>query len=93
MAKKRKTRQEKMIADLRRQLATQTPETTSPRVHPNNTYSLSFNKDALQKTPVAGSSTKTINYTYILSDLRKTALLSILAVAVQVVLYLVLVRG
>lgn len=87
MAKKRKTRQEKMLADLRRKLqVTKTPRsvvTTSP------TYSLL----ATQTTPkpaLFNYQLRITNYAYVLSDLKKTAFLTTIALGAQIVLYFVM---
>lgn len=91
MAKKRKTKQAKVIADLRRKLQAQVVPTATP----NEGYSLTvINKPIL--TPPTGLAKnyelRTTNYSYVLSDLRKTALLTIFAIAAQAILYFVLVK-
>ena len=108
MAKKRKTRQEKIIADLRRKLEAQTlyengarpkPLATTPAT-PSTTYSLpdlkpspkiySVNKEPrTQNLARQGASSA---YSYVLSDLKKTAVLTTIAIAAQVVLYFGLMR-
>lgn len=89
MAKKRKTKQAKVIADLRRKLQAQ-----------NEGYSLTaINKPILTlptKNPSASLRAsyelRTMNYSYVLSDLKKTGLLTTLAIAAQAILYFVLVK-
>jgi hypothetical protein len=85
MAKKRKTRQEKVISDLHRQLAVQaTPQIATP-IHP---YSLR----QVGQPVHASTSPKPETHAYVLSDLRKTLLLTAIAIASQFVLYVVLTR-
>ncbi len=103
MAKKRKTKQAKVIADLRRKLQAQ----VVPQAIPNEGYSLTTVKPILtlpiknpsasfdyaqDKSLRASYALKTINYSYVLSDLRKTVLLTIVALAAQAILYFVLVK-
>ena len=83
MAKKRKTRQEKIIADLRRQLNTQETQAKEKTVS-TGLYSLPQTKSFQQvtnKKPIAN------NYTYVISDLRKTVLFTIIALAAQIAIY------
>ncbi len=87
MAKKRKTKQAKVIADLRRKLQIQ----VVPQVTRDEGYSLTAIKPVLT-LPTKNYELRTINYSYVLSDLRKTALLTIVAVAAQAILYFVLVK-
>lgn len=98
MAKKRKTRQEKIISDLRRKLETQalyennseTKSSATTPVAPTNLYSLPELKPSSVYT--MNHEPRTQSYTYVLSDLRKTGILTIIAIASQLVLYLVLSR-
>lgn len=89
MAKKHKTRQEKIIADLRRKLQVQ----QVPPAKLNEGYSLTKSKPILTlPTTTKNYTLKTTNYSYVLSDLKKTALLTIIALAAQAILYFVLVK-
>lgn len=89
----KKTKQEKIIADLRRQL-----ETTRVSVSPmHSTYSV---RDNTVKTPTIQPSQVTNNLSVskdslslIKKDLTKTLILSILAISFELVLYFVLGTG
>ena len=87
MAKKRKTKQEKKIADLRRQLVSSGISSPAPL---SSTYSLpavrTVSSQVSNKSEVKG-------YDYIVSDLRKTAILTAIAITVQIILHFVLTRG
>lgn len=96
MAKKRKTRQEKVIADLRRKLQVAKPVETQVATSVVSTYSLPQTKSVpkvssmnYEPTLPAGRQ-GTQNYAYVLSDLKKTALLTAIAIAAQGVLYFLL---
>lgn len=88
MAKKRKTKQEKRIADLRRQLSTQLAQAPSVQ---SNAYSLPTLR---AKTLVSTSNVPHAksNYAYVLSDLKKTALLTVIALAVEIILHVTLIK-
>ena len=96
MAKKRKTKQEKIIADLRRKIEMQSPPTTSPAAI-SNTYSIPSVKIS---SPVANlrpdfrprgsQQASNSSYAYVISDLKKTVILTIIAIAAQIGLYFVL---
>lgn len=87
MAKKRKTKQDKVIADLRRKLQAQVVLPASQ----DKGYSLTAVKPILT-LPTKSYELRTMNYSYVLSDLKKTGLLTMLAIAAQAILYFVLVK-
>ena len=96
MPKKRKTKQEKVIADLRRKLVSQEPATAESTPSFAPTYTFAQTKSIAQTSSYSVNS-KTSNlkptaYSYILSDLRKTVLLTTIAIAAQILLYFVLAR-
>lgn len=104
MAKKRKTRQEKIIADLRRQLQTQEPLQPSAATTVASTYSLPQAKPIVQpsshtltsnlkpNTLVRQQADASSAYTYVISDLKKTLLFTTIAIAAQIGLYIILTR-
>lgn len=88
MPSKKKTRKEKMLSDTRR---TQTLQTASA------TYSFS-GSSANRNTKIAansGPSTESIttqNYLYLTHDLRKTLVVTILIIAVQLILHVFVLK-
>lgn len=91
MAKRRKTRQEKLIADLRRKLQSQaSPVDDVASVH-SSMYTLTQAKVEIPFPPTTYN-LKPNTYTYVFSDLRKTAVLTTVAIIAQVILYFVLMR-
>ncbi|MDO8551253.1 MAG: hypothetical protein Q7S03_01040 [bacterium] len=96
MSKKRKTRQEKKISDLRRQLETTKTndytlppqETSEAKIQPR-TYQLPvIQSSAPQKT--TQSQPNIFPVAYIKRDLSKTLILALLAFSLELVLYFVL---
>jgi hypothetical protein len=86
MAKHRKTRQEKMIADSRHisyHLETITAQ-DSPKRAQKSDFSLEL--------PQTSTRTKTISYDYVTKDLRRTTLLTASIIIAQIILYIVLNR-
>jgi hypothetical protein len=88
MAKKKKTRQQKIIADLRRQIPTSQNLTVS--------YEPKREAEKIQITQLPKVSTfknpgiTTINPTYLIKDLQKTTILSLAIVAGQFILLFLL---
>ena len=94
MAKKRKTKQEKVIADLRRQLVQPTASSSPEALRPSYTLSsTAFSHKHSSPVNQKLHNKPVTNYSYVASDLRKTALLTFLALAVQFVLYFVMTRS
>ena len=95
MAKKKKTRQQKIIADLRRQVYASQPE-SNPLIVEKKTEkkeeSVSFNlKESFLPEKKQSSSTSTlVNTSYLINDLRKTTILTLSIVALQLVLLFIL---
>ncbi len=88
MAKKKKTRQQKIIADLRRQLNAST-----------NHVTFSVSNEEKKETPVIQTTFKapikrqeifTNTYPYLVKDLRKTAILSAVIIVLQFLLLFIL---
>jgi hypothetical protein len=94
----KKTRQDKIIAQLKRQLATQTPETNtfsspikSEEKKENNKFTYTLN--AVSSTPLKTLGVDSITATstvLIKKDLTKTLILTILVISFELVLYSVL---
>lgn len=90
MAKSRKTKQEKIISELRNKLAT-VAATPASSLTPNSLYSFTQTK-ATSKVLSKTSNLKPLTSSYVLSDLRKTFILSTIAILGQIVLYFVITR-
>lgn len=101
MSKHKKTRQEKIIADLRKKLATtQTvPLKITPiRVEKENVQKPNTLPQTISYTPTTSTQTKltvgmvgpktaSFDYSYVYRDLRKTIALTVLAIGFEVVLF------
>lgn len=90
---KRKTRQQKIIADLRRQVnASQTKSAPLEKKVEKREQPLphSFNLPALNLTEKKQFVSTFTNTTYLIKDLRKTAILTTSIVAAQLILLLIL---
>lgn len=91
MAKKKKTRQQKIIADLRKQLLKD--DLSSQKIQ---TQSLddSFEKKLVSSDAITLNPTKqnnqTINFSYLIHDLKKTAMLTLSVIILQIALYILL---
>lgn len=92
MSKKRKTRQEKKIAALRRQLATQKKHTRqTPRLETTPPPTQKRAEISPQKTiDIRRPSLITFDKSQIKKDLAKTLILSALAISLEVVVYIIL---
>jgi hypothetical protein len=100
MNKHKKTRQEKVISDLRKKLASQketNPSTSLPIINKtaqtnNQNSSSTYTLPTIQTTHVATSFSKpqvSFDYSYVYRDLRKTLFLTILIVGVEFFIYFV----
>lgn len=85
MAKKKKTRQQKIIADLRRQI--NASQTKSAPLVP---LPISLDLPKIKPPEKQSSAGTFINKSYLVKDLQKTAILTASIVAVQLVLLLIL---
>jgi hypothetical protein len=94
MAKKKKTKEQKIIADLRRQLlkdnlsSQKVQETKQDTPQANSAKEITFKKDFV--SDVAPKKNNIVNYSYLMHDLRKTAVLTSSIVALQIVLFFLL---
>lgn len=89
MAKHRKTRQEKMVADSRH--VTYHLETTSAQVSkPSEKNSSSSPYKIEQQTPARNTVTTT--YSYVSADLRKTAIVTAAIIVAQILIFVALNR-
>lgn len=93
----KKTRQEKIIAELRRKLQTTGPQTgtTSTVLQQNKstiTTSLpSFTKNQIKLSPtIISRSSNVQDYSYVSKDLRRIVILTFMAVAWEFLLYFIL---
>ncbi len=84
MAKKRKTRQDKIIADLRHQLNL----STLPEVQEKKT--ITETKISLAPVTERTYASQTISYDFLISDLRKTAIITTSFIFLQTVLFFLL---
>jgi len=92
MAKKRKTRQEKKIAELRRKLSAQ-KKATDKASQPKNTYQDLSKKTKLPpQTPSLKKNLpfQTLDKKAVKGDLLKTLILSALAISLELVVYFIL---
>ncbi len=97
MAKKKKTRQQKIIADLRRQLYTSQAKDVPLEIKTeNNTQSLSITLPKMPKINTTAnretSPAFTNTYPYLAKDLRKTAIVTTAILAAQLLLFFTLVN-
>ena len=91
MAKQRKTRKDKQLADMRKK---STPIVAPARI---GTYSYSANINSAQNITISPNSTvntkesssKALIYRFISTDLRKTLFITLAIVLAQVVLYMI----
>ena len=97
MAKKKKTRQQKIIADLRRQIYASQPESNllvekiEKKVEKQDQSSgFSIKESYLTENKKTFSTSGLVNTSYLINDLRKTALLTLSIIAVQLVLLFIL---
>jgi len=89
MAKHKKTRHQKILADLHRQHQISAPLTT-PQSNENYAPTSTYTFSAAQKEETIvqpKSSTALVSYKYVVDDLRKTFLLSATIVALQLILF------
>ncbi len=84
MAKRKKTRQQKIITSLRRQLQHSQPE-ENPVTSASNTTSYKFSYAPTQKTHMAETATYSNHLT---SDLLKTVVITILLVVTELTLFI-----
>ncbi|EKD86055.1 MAG: hypothetical protein ACD_37C00499G0002 [uncultured bacterium] len=84
MAKHRKTRQEKVLADHRH--ITYHLEPSSAQV------SFPTEKKAAYELDLPTLKTKTLSHTFVINDIRKTAIITGLIVTVQIVIFFILNR-
>ena len=82
MSKKRKTKEEKIIAELRRQLE-KSPDPKPQSNLPKQTSNFNFNS----AIPVSPKPTIAYDYSYVKKDLIKTMFLTIVAISAFIVLY------
>lgn len=91
MAKKKKTRQQKIIADLRKQLLKD--DLSSQKIQTQNLDD-SFEKKLVNNDTITLNPTKqnnqTINFSYLIHDLKKTAMLTLSVIILQIALYILL---
>ena len=93
MAKKKKTRQQKIIADLRRQLLKKNLSSQKSQIAKFDRPQVDTPQEILTKKEPATepkSKDSAMNYNYLIHDLKKTALLTTSIVALQIILFLVL---
>jgi hypothetical protein len=94
MAKKKKTRQQKIIADLRRQLLKEDLSSQKSQKVKFNTPQVNIPQEIPQKKefPIETAVKKEngASYNYLIHDLRKTAMLTASVIALQIILFLVL---
>jgi hypothetical protein len=95
MAKKRKTKQEKIILQLKRQLAQKTPSPVSSgiKLAPRQEAKFSPQKIKVQKAPMVEKTVVSVlsyDPKLIKRDLAKTLLLSLAVISLELVLYLAL---
>ena len=89
MAKKKKTKQQKVVADLRRQLL---KRNLSNQSEPPVVKTVEIKKP-LEKEPqikVTEKKEEDLNYNYLAHDLKKTAILTSSVIALQIILYFAL---
>jgi len=90
MAKKKKTKQQKIVADLRRQLL---KKNLSTQVETPVVKTVVSEKKPLIKEPqikAADKKESDFNYSYLTHDLKKTAILTSSVIALQIILYFAL---
>lgn len=85
MGKKRKTREQKIRAKLRRlEKKLRVEAQVEPGVGKNNTLRA---KAAEEQPVILADKTDAASLSYVLSDLKKTAILALLAISVEIVVY------
>lgn len=89
MAKKKKTRQQKIVADLKRELVKKTLSSQNDQVVKLDTPKEILPKKEFLAKPVEKKDNAT-NYNYLIRDLRKTALLTTSIIALQIILFFIL---
>lgn len=94
MAKKKKTRQQKIIADLRRQISASQPESNlviEKKIEKKEQVS-SFNlkESYLPEKKQSVSTYSLVNTSYLIKDLRKTTVLTLSIIAAQLILLFIL---
>lgn len=93
MGKKRRTRQQKIISDLRRKVSLQSTLTNAIKTadSKNNLgVPVSITKVNIRPTAKSAGLGLQNDYSYLIHDFKKTAILIGLAIALQIVLYLAL---
>lgn len=88
--KRRKTRQEKIIADLRKKLENKNPELASSHEHNHTTYSVPQHLLKKKNTPLSKVSPTSQTYTYVFQDLKKITLVTTSLIVAELILYFVL---
>ena len=84
MAKKKKTRHQKMLADLRHKIS------LSEISQPTPAYTIAAPVTAVQKTVIKPSTAFANTNPYLLQDIRKTGLLTLSLLAAQFLLFILL---
>jgi hypothetical protein len=94
MAKIKKTRKDKMLADQRRQhyLEKKHVSYTIQLDSDDKTGHSTIPEKGIKTHEVSTSGVQTQNYSYLLKDLRKTMLVTITIVVVQIVLYFLVIK-
>jgi hypothetical protein len=93
MAKKKKTRQQKIIADLKRQVLQENLSSHNNQVEKLDAIKISPSKITPKKDIEIDAPQKkenVVNYAYLTHDLKKTAMLSSSIIALQIMLFLAL---
>ena len=90
MAKKRKTRSQKVLADTRHSLYHL--ETTAQVSYPNEQKEEKQTPSAFKLNLSPATQASNMSYSYVLPDLRKTAIVTAGILIIQLVLYLALNR-
>ncbi len=94
MAKKKKTRQQKIVADLKRQLLKKTlsshTETSVEKPKASEKKEFKEKEEEEQVIKTTNKKEDGLNYDYLIHDLKKTAILTSSVIALQIILFLVL---
>lgn len=85
MAKKKKTRQQKIIADLRRKIEPETPEISKETIKKQHSIP--------QTGGSSGAKINTSLYPYLAADLKRTGILTSAVVLAQIILYFLLTNN
>lgn len=98
MSKKRRTKQEKIIAQLRKQITQTQSHPQKINLQPKNTEKIEEEKFIFQYKNTAPSSqtqivTKQKDYSYVMKDIKKTLVVVILVIIINTTFYFILEKN